>query len=71
MPIYIYKCEQCGSTPEVMHSIDGESPLCCAKPMLKLPTLPAIIKVEHQGNRVLSKGYKEGYVREYQKSLEA
>lgn len=71
MPIYILKCEECGRKVERIQGIVGEIPLCCGKTMTKLPTLPAIIKIiGESGVPARSKGYKEGYSKEYLKSLE-
>lgn len=63
MPIYLYKCEKCGSKVEVL-SPQGGVPLCCGKAMAKLPTFPAMFKMKG----IHSQGYKEGYKKEYLKS---
>ena len=71
MPLYDYYCEECGSKKEVLQSFSGEVPLCCGQPMSKLPTYPAKIDVRIKGGtRTHSKGYKEGYYKEYQRRLQ-
>lgn len=39
MPIYEYKCEQCGKQLEVMQKINDPAPQCeeCKQPMQKVP----------------------------------
>ena len=49
MPLYLYKCEKCGSKLETIRSIAGEIPLCCDKAMNKLPTTPAMVKWKGAG----------------------
>ena len=67
MPIYVFSC--CGKKVEVVQGIDKDTPSCpdCGAKMEKLPTSPALIRVE--GKTVLSKGYKEGYTKEYAKDV--
>lgn len=72
MPVYIYECKQCGIEVEAVQSIEAGAPKCetCGVGMTKKPTHPAIIKVVGQGGYpTRSKGYKEGYSKEYLKSL--
>ncbi len=70
MPIYLYSCVKCGAELELIQGIDDKSPLCCGEPMKKKPTFPAIVKVKGMGGvKTLSKGYKEGYAKDYQKDV--
>lgn len=45
MPIYLYRCEKCGSKLEVLQNMSGIVQLCCGKAMTKVPQAPAVIKV--------------------------
>jgi len=49
MPIYVYRCEQCGNTQDVLQNLGGVPLLCCGKPMTKLPTFPAMVKMKGMG----------------------
>ena len=70
MPIYLYHCGKCGDDQEVYQRYGAEAPGCCDSPMVKVFQPPALIKVKSDtGTPVLSKGYKEGYTKEYQRSL--
>lgn len=45
MPLYDYRCTECGSETEVMHAIDGAGPATCdvcGGPMRKALSAPAI-----------------------------
>jgi len=66
MPLYDYCCEKCGEKVEVLQSLSGKAPLCCGKPMNKLPTYPALISMK--GTH--SEGYKEGYAKDYRRRLQ-
>ena len=71
MPLYVFEC--CNGEMEVIQGIDKDTPLCpdCGAKMRKLPTYPAIIRINMDGGvRVHSKGYKEGYAKEYQRRLQ-
>lgn len=71
MPIYLYECERCQKEAEVIQVIPGKAPLCCGASMNRLPTSPAKIQIKAKGGvKIHSKGYKEGYSREYLKRLE-
>ena len=70
MPIYRLRC--CGNEVEVVQGIDKDTPECpqCGAEMKKLPTSPAIITMRGAGGtRTYSKGYKEGYSKEYLKDV--
>lgn len=70
MPIYRYSC--CGKEIEVLQGINEDSPLCpdCGTKMEKLPTSPAIIRIEDKGGVPLrSEGYKEDYAKDYRRRL--
>ena len=70
MPIYRYKCEKCGSVTELIQGLAGAIPLCCGKAMVKQLTSPSIITIRGKGGtRTFSKGYKEGYSKEYLDSI--
>lgn len=45
MPLYDYKCDVCGVVLETIR----ESPLCCEKPMKRLPSYPAMVKIKGAG----------------------
>ena len=49
MPIYLYQCEKCGTKSEILQGIHEGLPLCCGKPMKKLPTFPTMVKVRGMG----------------------
>lgn len=66
MPIYEYQCEECKGIVEKIQSFDSDAPLCCGVAMSRLPTLPA--KINIKGTH--SKGYKEGYAKEYRRRLQ-
>lgn len=71
MPIYLYQCEECGRELELVQTIGGKYPMCCDSSMDKLPTSPSLVRFEGKGGtRTFSKGYKEGYAKEYQKDIE-
>lgn len=67
MPIYLYSCGKCGKEVETLQSFSAEPPLCCDEAMKRLPTCPA--KIEMKGSPH-SKGYKEGYAKDYRRRLE-
>jgi len=70
MPIYRYKCEKCLSEVETVQGLAGAAPLCCGEAMVRQLTAPAIITIKGKGGtRTYSKGYKEGYSKEYLKSI--
>ena len=54
-----------------MQPIGAEAPECekCGAGMVKRPTRPAIIVMRDGMTPLRSKGYKEGYAKEYRKSL--
>ena len=68
MPIYDYKCE-CGCELEIYQMMGDKPPVCgkCGGDMIKKPTSPAIIRTISGHIPVRSKGYKEGYSKEYLK----
>lgn len=71
MPIYIYCC--CGKEIEVIQGLDKDTLMCpdCGTEMKRLPTFPSIIVVKGTGDvPTRSKGYKEGYSKEYLKSTQ-
>ena len=49
MPIYDYKCEECKGIKETIQLGRVEAPICCDKSMRKLPSLPALVKVDGLG----------------------
>lgn len=53
MPIYLYRCEKCGTKLEVLQHMDGIAQLCCGKAMTKLPTTHAVFQMKgsHGGGR--------------------
>ncbi len=69
-PVYIYECKHCGVEREEIRSMEGDTPRCsrCEGDMTKKLTPPAIIKVINSGGYpVRSRGYKDGYSKEYLK----
>jgi predicted nucleic acid-binding Zn ribbon protein len=68
MPIFDFVC--CDNEIEVVQLMGEDSPTClkCGGVMAKKPSLIAPIQVTNEGRRVRSKGYKEGYKKEYLKS---
>ena len=70
MPIYRYKCEKCLSEVETVQRMTMTAPLCCGEAMVRRLTAPSIITIKGEGGtRTYSKGYKEGYSKEYLKSI--
>ena len=70
MPIYRFCCEKCGSETEVLKQMGYKSPVCCDTSMLRIPVAPAVITMKGKGGaREFSKGYKDGYARDYQKDV--
>ncbi len=71
MPLYEYQCE-CGETLEVIQTIGSDAPKCptCGGGMTKRFAPPAIIRLlDEYGHPIRSKGYEEGYSREYLKDV--
>ena len=69
MPIYGFVC--CDNELEVIQEMGASAPIClkCGGSMVRKPSAPAIIQMTKRGGRTLrSKGYKEGYKKEYLKS---
>jgi len=69
VPIFEYRCE-CGYEAMEVQMIGEESPKCekCGGDMIKKVSSPAIIRFKGDGGYpVRSKGYKEGYSKEYLK----
>ena len=46
MPIYEYKCSQCGKVIEKIQPMGKDAPICCGVGMDKLPTYPAMVKFD-------------------------
>ena len=66
MPIYILVCERCQNKVEEFLGMDEANPRCsCGGEMYKAITSPATITVKNGRYPVRSKGYKEGYSKEY------
>ncbi len=71
MPIYPFHCGVCGDDLEVRQSFWAKAPECCDSQMERLIAPPAVIRViDESGNRIYSKGYKEGYAKEHMESIE-
>lgn len=48
MPVYEYRCPACGNEEEVFqHGFDVAE--CCGKPMDRLPSFPAMVKIKGEG----------------------
>ena len=70
MPIYEYVCG-CGYELETIQEIGTDTPTCsnCGGVMQKKPSPIAILILKNDsGYHLRSKGYKEGYKKEYLKS---
>lgn len=69
MPIYEFICE-CGCEVEKVQAIGIEPPTCpqCGGAMQKKFSPTANLKIKWDGITLRSKGYKEGYKKEYLKS---
>jgi len=70
MPIYEYICE-CGCKVETVQEIGADAPTCseCGGVMRRKFSPIAMFKMkDDSGYRIHSKGYKEGYKKEYLKS---
>jgi len=48
MPIYEYKCSECGEKLEVLQR-EMADVMCCGKPMERKITFPAMIKIKGEG----------------------
>ena len=71
MPLFDYCCDRCGKTIEILQLGDEKSPMCCERAMRKLMSTPAVIQIKGTGGiPIRSKGYKEGYSREYLKDIQ-
>jgi putative FmdB family regulatory protein len=48
MPIYQYKCSNCGREAELIQSISADPPICekCWTAMIKLMTFPVQVKID-------------------------
>lgn len=71
MPFYIFGC--CGKEVEVIQGIDKDTPICpeCGAKMKRLPTSPAIIRINRKGGVTIhSKGYKDDYAKDYRRRLQ-
>ncbi len=71
MPIYEYECPQCHIELEKVQSMDAASPKCekCGRATVRRISPPALIRIEWNGVLPRSKGYKEGYSKEYLKDV--
>jgi len=69
MPIYEYVCE-CGCETTEIQAIGAEAPAClsCGGAMRKKFSPIALFRIKWDGLTARSKGYKEGYKKEYLKS---
>ncbi len=67
MPIYEYK--HCGIELELYQTIGSEPPKCekCGDIMNKKFSIPSLLRTKTNGIIPRSKGYKEGYSKEYLK----
>lgn len=71
MPIYEYKCGKCGRKLEIVQGFKEGLPLCCGKGMNRIPASPSLIRITGKGGtRTYSRGYKDSYAKEYQKSID-
>lgn len=71
MPIFLFGCDRCGGEREAIQSFASNAPICCGAPMVRLPACPAIIEIKGAGGvKAHSKGYKEGYAKNYRRRLE-
>ncbi|KKN11726.1 hypothetical protein LCGC14_1023540 [marine sediment metagenome] len=69
MPIYEFVCEKCGSTLEKIQEIGSQPPVHCGVGMIMRRSRPAMVKMKNEsGYSIHSKGYKDGYKKEYLKS---
>lgn len=71
MPIYILQCNECLNTFEEILSMDEANPCCdkCGGGTSKKLTSPAIITIKNGAIPTRSKGYKDGYSKDYLKSI--
>jgi putative FmdB family regulatory protein len=69
LPIYKFRCDKCVLEIEKIQGINEAIPKCdiCGGDMTKIISSPAIIRVPRGKVIPRSKGYKEGYSREYLK----
>lgn len=69
MPVYEYTCD-CGCELEQIQKIGADAPVCprCGGAMRKKFSPIAMFKIKWDGITKHSKGYKDGYKKEYLKS---
>ena len=48
MPVYEYKCSECGYETEVLQTNYADV-MCCGKPMIRKISPPAMIKIKGEG----------------------
>ena len=70
MPIYILECPKCLINTEEILGMDEANPQHCGVTMVKKITSPAVTRMGGKAPP-RSKGYKEGYSKEYIKSIES
>jgi len=70
MPLYEYSCE-CGYLTEEIQRVGTSAPQCpkCGGVMKRISSPIARIQIKWDGVPIRSKGYKEGYAKEYRKSI--
>ncbi len=70
VPIYDFECDKCISSTEKIQAIGTEVPICskCGGAMRYKFSPIAILNIKWDGVRPRTKGYKEGYKKEYLKS---
>ncbi|KKL20902.1 hypothetical protein LCGC14_2450810 [marine sediment metagenome] len=55
MPIYLYRCDKCKESKELVQPMDAEAPVCCDNPMTYVFAPIAMVKMK--GNPSFRKRY--------------
>lgn len=49
MPLYDYRCSVCGDEKDVFQHNMTDVAECCGKPMERVPSFPAMVKIKGEG----------------------
>jgi len=49
MPIFDYRCEECGYVKEVIDTGEKKTPLCCGQLMKRMLHFPVMVKIKGEG----------------------
>ena len=70
MPLYDYECNKCGRPVEIYKPMGELPPICCGVAMAQQFKVPPTIRMTNERGRISrSKGYKEGYAKDYYRDV--